>query len=410
MFRLPKLQVNSLGSRPSSRSVMTSHLLSLRGNLRKQEIQEDSQDVSAFGPFLRPPSSTSFLHYDHVDVGKKKSAPEISVKSPLDEAFGINCGNKFHPLLLTPHNKLSMLADILQDNEYLSPNSTLITDLKVRRKIVIQDDYQDIFAQFKNVSKDEQKTKDTSTGIKPLDLENILSKNKPIKKLSPIDEEDAWTRFHQRSRELKRINSKSTTDLVPKSLKLQTEAEKEIEELKREAQKPRKLKFKDFQPFMITLNRNKPIESLEKIPTRDSGTENDQTIHKPSPKSLKKVLKIPLKTKTNLKYVPMKEMPALPPSAVSVPLSRSQKKIVIPDLPERPKKILVTETKAPTVPFSSTGTAKQIQKKSSKKQIHVFEMKLPRIVRSQEAIDKNGIFSLKSILRAQQSNSTLKRN
>lgn len=419
MFRLPKLQVNSLGARPSSRSVMTSHLLSLRGNLRKRDFQEE---VSAYGLFLRPPSSTSFLYYDNIDVSKKKSAPEINVKSKFDKAFGINCGNKFHPLLLTPHNKLSLLADILQDKEYSSPNSTLTSDMKVRRKIVFHDDCQDVFAQFKTVSNDENKTEmkqDIPTGktvIKPLDFENILSKNKPVKKLSPIDEENTWMRFVQRNRELKRIKSKSATDLVPKTLKLRTDDDNEVDELKLEQLKPKFLKAKDFKPFTIILNRNKPIESILKTPTRDGGTQNDQTIFKPSKQSLKKVLKIPQqqmafnKTKMSLNYVPKMEITALPPSAVSVPLSRSQKKLVIPALPEKPKKVLITETKSPTIPFSSTGTAKQIQRKASKKQVQIFEMKLPRIVRSQEAIDKNGIFSLKSILRAQQSNATLKRN
>ena len=321
MFRLPKLQVNSLGARPSSRSVMTSHLMSLRGNFRKQDIQDE---VSAFGPFLRPPSSTSFLYYDNANVGKKKSAPEINVKSKLDEAFGINCGNKFHPLLLTPHNKLSLLADILHDKEYSSPNSTLTTDMKIRRKIVFQDDYQDLFARFKSVKNDKikQDIPTDKTVIKPLDLENILSKNKPIRKLSPIEEEDTWTRFVKRNRELKRIKSKSATDLVPKTLKLQSEAEKKIEELKVEEQKPKTLKAKDFKPFTITLNRNKPIESFLKTQERDLGTQNDQTIFQPSKQSIKKVLKIPQqqslfnRTKSSLKYIPKKEIPALPPSAI----------------------------------------------------------------------------------------------
>ncbi|CAO1415459.1 unnamed protein product [Diamesa hyperborea] len=418
MFRLSKLQVNSLGARPSSRSVMTSHLLTLSRNLKKQVIDEE---FSTYGPFLRSPSSTSFVYYNNVDVENKKSA-DVIVKSKLNETFGMNCGNKFHPLLLNPHNKLSLLADILEDKEYSSPNSTLTSDITRGRKIIIQDDYQDVFAQFKSQKTDDIELKikqDLQTGktiIEPLDLEYILSKNKPSKKISPIDKVNTWTRFEHRNLELKHIKSKIASHLVPKSLKLQTDAEKKIQELEMKELKPKSFKSEDFKPLTMTLNKNKPIESFSKTLVRDQIAQRDQTIFKPSKQSQKKVLKIPQqqilfnKTKMSLKYIPKMEMTTLPPSAVSVPLSSSQKKFFVPDLPEKPNKILITETKSPTVPFSSTGTAKQIQRKASKKQVQIFEMKLPRIVRSQEAIDKNGIFSLKSILRAQQSNVSLKRN
>lgn len=421
MFRLPKLQVNSLGPRPSSRRVMTSHLLSLRGSLRKQDTLENNQHVSAFGPFLHPLSSTSFLYCDNVDAEKMKSVSVVNVNTRSDDAFGIKCGNQFHPLLLTPHNKLSLIADILHD-EYSATSLTLTTDLKqVRRKIAVQDDYQDMFAQFKTVHVDETKSnlkQDTTETIdirmKPLDMEKILARNKSIKKLNSIDEEDVWTKYVEKTLESNRRNSKDDTDLVHKSLKLLTELEKQIEEQKLKKMKPKSLKAKDFKPFELSLNKNKSIERLLMSSKRDSGTQHDQTIYKPSKQSLKKVLKIPKsrvlfnKTKTNLKDI-SRDISVLPPSAVPVPLSNLQKKIVIPNLPEMPKKVLTTRSKSPAVPFSSTGTAKQIQRKATQKQVQIFEMKLPRIVHNQEAIDKNRIFSLKSILRAQQSNFNLKR-